>query len=114
MANQVVHFEVLGTDGPALREFYKKAFDWQMEPVGGPMDYQTVSNAGIGGGIGQSPEGVSGHVTFYVAVDDINAALLKVEALGAKTVHGPDPIPNGGQIAHFRDPQGQVIGLVQG
>ena len=52
MANQVVHFEIIGTDGNALREFYKEAFGWEYQAVGGPMDYALVQNAGLGGGIG--------------------------------------------------------------
>lgn len=113
MANPVVHFEIMGKDAPALRDFYKQAFDWDYQSVGGPADYALVRNAGIGGGIGQCPGGEVTHVMFYVSVDDINAALKKVESLGAKTVNAPMPIPGGGQIAQFADPQGQLIGLVQ-
>ena len=43
----------------------------------------TVSNAdGIGGGIGGAPEGYPGHVTFYVQVPDVEAALAQAESLG--------------------------------
>ncbi len=133
MANHVVHFEIIGTDAPALREFYGKAFDWQLETIGGPAEdalvrnagigggigscpaeYALVRNAGIGGGIGSCPNGAEGHVTFYVAVDDIKNALAKVETLGATNLQGPWPIPTGGSIATFEDPQGQMVGLVQG
>jgi predicted enzyme related to lactoylglutathione lyase len=114
MANHVVHFEVMGSDAPALRDFYQQAFGWKLNPIGGPADYALVEGAGIGGGIGSCPEGGAGHVTFYVAVDDIKAALGKVESLGAKNLTGPYPIPTGGQIATFEDPQGLMVGLVQG
>ncbi len=113
MANQVVHFEIIGKDAPALRDFYQKAFQWQMQAIGGPGDYALVRNAGIGGGIGSCPQGNEGHVTFYVSVDDIDAALRKVESLGATNLNGPWPIPTGGRIATFADPQGQMVGLVQ-
>jgi predicted enzyme related to lactoylglutathione lyase len=112
MANQVVHFEIMGKDAPALRDFYQKAFDWKLNPIGGPVDYALVENAGIGGGIGQCPGGI-GHVRFYVSVDDIDGALEKVRTLGAQSVEGPWPLPTGGRIASFVDPQGQSIGLVQ-
>lgn len=104
----------MGKDAPALRDFYEKAFEWKTNAIRGPADYALVENAGIGGGIGSCPEGGPGHVTFYVAVDDINCALRKVESLGAKKLTGPWTIPNGGQIATFEDPQGQMVGLVQG
>jgi predicted enzyme related to lactoylglutathione lyase len=109
MANQVVHFEIIGSDGSKLRDFYRQAFGWEYQTVGGPMDYALVQNAGIGGGCDKT----DGHVRVYVAVDDINAALRKVQSLGARSVEGPFPIPTGGQIAQFVDPQGQSIGLVQ-
>lgn len=113
MGNPVVHFEIMGKDAPALRDFYKQAFDWDFQALGGPADYALVRNAGIGGGIGQCPGGEVTHVTFYVGVNDITGALAKVQALGAQSVEGPYPIPGGGQIANFVDPQGQKIGLVQ-
>jgi predicted enzyme related to lactoylglutathione lyase len=112
MANHVVHFEILGKDAAGLRAFYKNAFEWDYNPVGGPMDYQLVGNAGIGGGIGGG-ECAPGHVTFYVSVDDINATLSKIESLGGRKLQGPYPLPSGGQFAHINDPEGHLIGLVQ-
>jgi len=38
--------------------------------------------AGIGGGIGVGPDGYDGHVTFYVEVPDVEAALAQAESLG--------------------------------
>jgi|SRR5581483_2111555 len=113
MGNQVVHFQIIGKHAPSLREFYEKAFDWKFNSVGGPADYSLVENAGLSGGIGACPEGGPGHVTFFVAVDDLASALSKIESLGAKNLSGPWPIPNGGQMATFEDPQGQTLGLVQ-
>lgn len=113
MAHQVVHFEIIGKDGAALRQFYKEAFGWEYQAVGGPMDYALVQNAGIGGGIGGGCERTGGHVRVYVSVDDISEALQKVKTLGATSIEGPFPIPTGGQIATFKDPQGQMLGLVQ-
>ena len=55
-----------------------------------------------------------GHVTFYVAVADVTAALELIESKGGKKAFGPHPIPDGGIIAGFTDPEGHLIGLVQG
>jgi hypothetical protein len=54
------------------------------------------------------------HVIFYVAVADVDAALATIESKGGKTAFGPHPIPDGGIIAGFTDPEGHLIGLVQG
>jgi hypothetical protein len=108
----VVHFEILGHDRKLLEEFYKGVFDWQIEPV--EEWYSLVKpGSGINGGIG-AREQHTGHVTFYVAVEDVAAALELIESKGGKKAWGPQPIPDGGIVAGFLDPEGHLIGLVQG
>lgn len=120
MGQPVVHFEVVGTDGDKLKAYYSNLFGWKFEDAQGPMNYGVVpregnTNAdgiGIGGGVG-GVEGDAGHVTFYVEVPDIEAALGKAESLGGKRLMGPDEVPGAGiSIAHFSDPEGHLIGLV--
>ena len=81
------------------------------------MDYGlvTATNGGIGGGIGRSPDGGDGFVTFYVEVDDPAAYLAKAEKLGGKTVVPPTEIPSFNlTFAYFTDPEGHLIGLSKG
>ncbi len=117
MGNPVVHFEVIGKDARALHSFYRQAFDWEVgEPMKGLNNYATVQphgQVGIDGGIGGGMEGYDGHVTFYVAVPNLEEALARIASLGGKTVMPPDAIPAGARIALFADPEGHVIGLVQ-
>ncbi len=115
MPNPVVHFEVLGKDAAALSSFYGDAFGWNMQAVM-PMYSMAHPGAdhGIEGGVGSVPEGQRGHVTFYVEVDDLNAALDKVKSLRGSTVQEPMDIPEGPSIALFADPEGHVVGLVKG
>jgi uncharacterized protein len=111
----VVHFEVVGQDADALREYYGELFGWQFAEPMGPTNYTTVQDPpnGVGGGIGSAPEGYPGHVTFYVAVPDVGAALDKAESLGGSRMMGPDEVPGAGiTIGLFSDPEGHVIGLV--
>ena len=114
--NPVVHFEVLGRDANALRKFYAEAFGWQLGPADeGPLQYSMVhlkEGGGIDGGIGKAPEG-PGHVTFYVGVDDPQAALDQISRLGGKTVQAPVEVPGGVTFALFADPEGHVVGLVK-
>ena len=112
----MVHFEVLGRDATALRRFYGEAFGWPLGPVAeGPMEYSMVhfgeGAGGIDGGIGSAGEG-AGHATFYVGVDDPQAALDQIERLGGRTVLAPVRIPEGITFALFADPEGHVVGLV--
>ena len=55
-----------------------------------------------------------GHLTFYVGVDDAEAALAKAEELGGARVSGPDEVPGAGiLIGHLKDPEGHLVGVVQ-
>ena len=114
MANPVNHFEVLGKDGAALQSFYGELFGWSID-ANNPMKYGVVapSEGGIGGGVAASMDGTS-MVTFYVQVDDLQAALDKAESLGGKTVMPPMDVPGGPKIAQFTDPEGNQIGLSSG
>ncbi len=115
MPNPVVHFEVLGRDAAALQRFYGDAFDWQLQDAMEGSYYMVdtgVENA-VAGGVGAVPDSGSGHVTFYVEVDDPAAALEKISQLGGSTVQPPMDVPGGPTIALFADPEGHVVGLVK-
>jgi predicted enzyme related to lactoylglutathione lyase len=112
MPNPVVHFEIIGKDQQLLEAFYKGIFDWKITPM--MEGYSLVdTGSGIGGGIGAMDE-ARRHVMFYVAVENVAAALALIESKGGKTAFGPHPIPDGGIIAGFLDPEGHLVGLVQG
>ena len=122
MGQPVVHFEIIGKDAQALRDYYGDLFDWSFDtsPSNTGMDYALVDRnttddgTGIPGGIGGGMEGYDGHVTFYVSVPDVEAALQKAESLGGTRRMGPDPIPGTDiAIGLFTDPEGHVVGVVQ-
>ena len=121
MGQPVVHFEVIGKDGEKLRSYFSELFGWEID-ADNPMKYGTIQRdgntnadgAGIGGGIAGGPDGYDGHVTFYIEVPDVEAALAKAAELGGTRVMGPDEVPGMGIIlGHFTDPEGHLIGLVQ-
>jgi uncharacterized protein len=121
MGQPVVHFEIIGTDGEKLKDYYSELFGWEIDSDN-PMKYGMVqreanTNAdgvGIGGGVGTGPEGYAGHVTFYVEVPDVEAALAKAESLGGSRMMGPDEVMEGLTIGLFNDPEGRVVGVVSG
>jgi predicted enzyme related to lactoylglutathione lyase len=115
MANPVVHFEVIGKDGPKLQKYYADLFGWEID-ASNPMNYGLIADSGngVGGGVAAGPEGYEGHVTFYVQVPDIEAALTKAESLGGKRIFGPETIMENVTLGQFTDPEGHVIGLTQG
>jgi predicted enzyme related to lactoylglutathione lyase len=112
MGNPVTHFEVVGKDASRLQQFYAEAFGWEMKlQIPGYAMAHTGSKEGIAGGVGAAMNGGSGHVTFYVQVDDVSIALRRVEELGGKTVMPSTKIPGGPTIGLFHDPEGHLIGL---
>lgn len=67
-------------------------------------------DGGIGGGIGANPQQAV-YVTVYAQVDDLQATLDKAESLGGTHLMGPVEVPGGGEIAMFKDPEGNAFGL---
>ena len=120
MGQPVVHFEIVGKDGEALQRYYSELFGWEIN-ADNPMRYGmvtregnvTAEGVGIGGGVSGGPQGYEGHVTFYIAVPDVEAALAKAESLGGTRVMGPETIMDMVELGQFTDPEGHVIGVVK-
>lgn len=133
MGRPVVHFEIEGRDGRGLQGFSSKMFEWQFVPALINADYGLVARetnlstegVGIGGAVNAVPEkpsttrrgqtrdeGYEGHVTFYVDVPDVEAALALAERLGGKRMQGPDDVGQGRSMGKFTDPEGHLIGVV--
>jgi predicted enzyme related to lactoylglutathione lyase len=120
MGRPVIHFEVTGSDGAKLQRYYSELFGWEID-ANNPLDYGLIDRkgntdaqgVGIGGGVGAAPAGGSGHVTFYVEVPDVEAALARAETLGGTRLFGPAEIP-GTQalLGQFADPEGHVLGVM--
>ena len=53
-------------------------------------------------------------MTFYVEVPDVEASLAKAESLGGTRMMGPDDVMQGLTIGLFTDPEGHVIGVMNG
>jgi hypothetical protein len=124
MGQPVVHFEIIGKDPKKLRSYYGDLFGWVFDTSGpvseaisqkgnyGFVDRNTTDDGtGIPGGVGGGT-GYECHAIFYVAVPDVGVALNKAESLGGTRLMGPERKPGGGLVvAHFKDPEGNLIGL---
>jgi uncharacterized protein len=121
MAQQVVHFEIIGNDPANLHRYYGELFGWELQvgdaatdAVSAPGGYGFLDgsangggiNGGVGGGAGYAPR-----VLFYVGVDDVEAALAKAESLGGTRRMGPEGTPGTLVVGQFTDPEGNLIGV---
>jgi predicted enzyme related to lactoylglutathione lyase len=121
MGQPVVHFEIIGKDGKRLQGYYSDLFGWDIDSDN-EMGYGLVQRegntnsdgVGIGGGVAGGPEGYDGHLTVYVEVPDVEAALAKAEELGGSRIMGPDEVMEGLVIGQFADPEGHVVGVIRG
>lgn len=113
MAHPVVHWEIGGRDLGGLREFYAKAFGWSTADAGPNYALVEAADGGIGGGLMQTSGAMAPYVTFYVQVDSLAAALAEIGALGGTTLVPPTAINDTSSFALFRDPEGNVVGLLE-
>jgi hypothetical protein len=120
---KVVNFEIPADDVPRAQSFYEKAFEWDaflIEEVGyvnlstGPTDVigRNLEPNAINGGL-MARQGPLTAPIFTVAVDDVDAALARIEGLGGRTVVPKIQVFDFGYKAYFADTEGNIIGLWQ-
>ena len=114
-ANPIVHWELMGADGEALKGFYTSIFDWQLAAAEGFDNYFMVEaeETGVGGAVGQGNEHMSHYSAMYVQVESIEESLEKITANGGTTVLPRTVIPGTVAFALFNDPAGNLVGLVE-
>jgi len=108
----VVHVEIPATNVEAAGKFYQELFGWKMQHV--PEFNYTMweDGSGSGGGFNEvSDENPVGQVLVYIASDDIEADLKKVEKLGGMVVREKTDIPGKGWYGIFKDPTGNTLAL---
>jgi predicted enzyme related to lactoylglutathione lyase len=121
MSGRVVHFEIPFEDGDRAQQFYKAAFDWQLQSMPG-MGYVLASTGPTGdrgptepgfinGGMFSRTVSPSPGPLVVVDVPSIDDALRRIGELGGSTVLGKQPVGDMGFSAYVRDPEGNVIGL---
>ena len=109
----IVHVEIPAANVEATGSFYQQLFGWKLMPM--PEMKYTMWEAGDGDEYGGFPEvsedNPAGQVLVYIASDDIEADLKKVEKLGGKVLHAKTEIPGMGWYGIFKDPTGNVLAL---
>ncbi len=112
MANTIVHAEVTGKDAPKLQKFFSEVFDWKLNTdLPGGYGMSNPADSGIVFGVGPSPDGGAGLVTFYVWVPSIDDVLAKATARGGTVIMPKFSPAPGNTVALFADPEGHIVGL---
>ncbi len=115
--------ELMSRDPDKSERFYESVAGLRVQRLGEGPDAYRMLLAGdhpVGGLTGPRPDsdvwpsgGPAGHWIGYFSSDDVDAAVNRAEALGARVVLGPLDIPGTGRVAVVRDPDEAVFGLFQ-
>jgi uncharacterized protein len=104
----------------ASLDFYRTVFDWKTEVASDEPDFRSTTLvvdgeqlAGVMDASGFLPEGVPPSWTVYFAVQDADAALSEVVALGGEVVMGAENTPYG-RLAAAADATGALFRLIAG
>jgi len=115
-----VWYELLTTDIAAAEAFYHQVVGWGAQDAStSKFAYRVLTSDGapVSGLMALPPEGISRGAAprwaGYVAVDDLDACVSRLKALGG-TVYVPPTDSNIGRIAIVADPQTAALALVQG
>ena len=116
--SRVVHFEIPADNPERIAEFYNKVLGWDIQKWEGPVDYWLISTGndsepGIHGGIARKKDRPASGVLVTAQVDSVDDCLKKIVNDGGSIVVPKRAIPGVGYQAHFRDPEGNVIGIME-
>ncbi|WP_313537243.1 VOC family protein [Sphingomonas sp.] len=111
--------ELLTPNAEAALGFYHRHFGLTRTggmSMGDMGEYSFIAHDGSEpiGAIMRTPPGAKPGWSFYFRVDDVDAAMGRVEAAGGTVVKGPMDVPGGERVLQAIDPDGAMFGLVSG
>lgn len=124
----VVHFEMPYEDRERAAAFYQKTFGWKPQMLGPEMGEYVVMHTSevdpatnfptkpgrINGGFYKKPEDSTGqHPSVVIAVEDVDATLLKIADNGGKVLGEPMEIPGVGRYGSFLDSEGNRVSVIK-
>jgi uncharacterized protein len=107
--------ELNSPDLEGSKAFYSGLFGWTIEPFeGSPEPYLAIKNGDANnGGIREAPPDMPPNWLVYLATEDTESGLAKVEELGGTKLMGPIDIQIA-KIGVVQDPQGATFALYAG
>jgi predicted enzyme related to lactoylglutathione lyase len=106
---QLTYLQIPAVDPQVSARFYARVFGWKLEP--GHASFEAPGFL-FGQWVTDRPAAREGGPLLWIAVRDIETGLGEIGAAGGTVLEGP--APDGPRlIATFRDPAGNVVGIVQ-
>lgn len=116
MNTRVVHFEIPVDEPERASTFYRDAFGWNVTKWEG-QNYWLLQSGGDEGyganGALQPRQASPDGITVYMSVENIDEAMQKIKEAGGHLLTGKMAVPSMGYSAHFRDTEGNTLGLFQ-
>lgn len=115
-----VWYDLMTTDVPGALRFYSEVIGWKTEKwenAKPEMPYTMwVAESGPIGGVMELPEeaaktGAPPHWIAYTTVEDVDATVTRVQALGGQVYRPPMDIAEVGRFAVVSDPQGATFAV---
>jgi predicted enzyme related to lactoylglutathione lyase len=112
------HFAINADDVQRAKRFYEAVFGWTFDPWG-PPDFYQIKTAGQGvlgalqGRRELEPGATMRGFEATMGVEDLAATLAAIEANGGSVVMGPVRLEGVGELAFFKDPEGNFVGAMQ-
>jgi hypothetical protein len=112
MGHPVVHTEIRSQDPDATRQFFADLFGWKVASEGAFPGYTFIDTGAEGGPyVAISPwQAAEDEVLFFVAVDDVDAALARAQELGGTIVQPKQSVP-GTSFGVLSDVHGHKVGV---
>lgn len=119
--NSVVHFEIPADDLRRAETFYSSTFGWKVNLMP-EFNYAMVTTTEVDAqSMPKKPGAINGgmlkrqnpveKIVITINVENIDEALVKIEANGGKTVRRKMPVGDMGFAAYFTDSEGNIVGL---
>jgi predicted enzyme related to lactoylglutathione lyase len=111
-----VHFEIPADDPEKNIAFFEKVFGWKFQKWEGPVDYYFIvtgqEGPGLDGGLMKRMH-PGQPVVNTIDVPSIDDFAEKITEAGGQIVVPKMVIPGIGWLAYFKDPDGNVHGIMQ-
>ena len=120
---RIVHFEIHASEPQTLIDFYTELLGWSFSRWG-EVDYWVITTGGpdrpgIDGGLlprrGGRPEETAAVNAFVCTaeVESVDQAVALATARGGIVAFPKAPVPGVGWLAYVKDPDGNIVGLLE-